>query len=97
MILRAKELEEKDGRRAYPIEDLQTTIKHFVSRVTTPDSPFGPHTHDGEEFWFILDGRAMVSLDGEEREVEAGDLIVIPSGKEHGLRTEGQARWLCFG
>lgn len=97
LVFRAGELEEKDGRRPYPIEDCQKTIKHFVTRHTTEDNPFGPHEHDGEEFWFILGGEAIVSLAGEEHTVTKGDLVVLPSWKEHGLRSETSADWICFG
>ena len=97
MILRAKGLEEKEGRRAYPIELLQKTIGHFITRRTTEDSPFGPHKHDGEEFWYILKGKAKVIIDGEESTVEEGDLIVLPPWKEHGLTSEGGVYWICFG
>ena len=97
MILKAKKLEEKEGRRPYPVESIQKTIGHFVTRRTTKDNPFGPHKHDGEEFWYILKGRAKVLLDGEESAVEEGDLIVIQPWKEHGLTSEAEVYWLCFG
>ena len=97
MIIRAKELETVDGRTHYPVEGKQQALAHFVSRVTTPDNPFGPHEHEGEEFWFILSGRAIVSIDGEESDVEAGDLVLLASGTGHGLRSEREAVWLCFG
>ena len=97
MILRAKELEEKEGRRAYPIEPLQKTIGHFVTRRTTRDNPFGPHKHDGEEFWYILKGKAKVLIDGEGSAVGEGDLIVLPPWKEHGLTSEEGVYWICFG
>jgi quercetin dioxygenase-like cupin family protein len=97
MILRAKELEEKEGRRVYPIKSLQKTIGHFVTRRTTKDNPFGPHKHDGKEFWYILKGKGKVLLDGEESIVEEGDLIVLQPWKEHGLTSEEGVDWICFG
>ena len=96
-IFRAEELAEKDGRRAYPIDDCQETIKHFVTRRTDRSNPFGPHKHDGEEFWFILEGEAIVGLGGEDHVVRKGDLVVLPPWQEHGLRSEKGAYWICFG
>ena len=97
MIFRGRDCQFVEGRKHYPIEECQESIRHFVCRTTTPDSPFGPHKHEGEEFWYILSGRAVVSIDGEETEVEPGDLVVLASGTEHGLRSDSEAVWLCFG
>lgn len=97
MIIRGNALETVEGRKHYPVEGCQTTVRHFVCRTTTPDNPFGPHKHDGEEFWYILSGKATVTIDGEEREVEAGDLVLLSPWKEHGLTADEEAVWLCFG
>ena len=97
MIIKSRDHEFVDGRKHYPIEELQETIGHFVCRITTPDSPFGPHKHDGEEFWYLLSGKALVSIDGDETEVEEGDLVVLKPWTDHGLRSESEAVWLCFG
>ena len=97
MIVKGSAHEFEDARKHYPIEDRQETLGHFVCRITTPDNPFGPHQHEGEEFWYILEGDAVVSIDGEESAVEAGDLIVLPSGSDHGLKSDTRAVWLCFG
>lgn len=42
------------------------------------------HTHSGPQWLFILDGRIRVQVwNGETREVEAGDAVVIPPGEKH--------------
>ncbi len=56
MIIKSRDHEFVDGRKHYPIEELQETIGHFVCRITTPDSPFGPHKHDAEECCYLLSG-----------------------------------------
>jgi len=55
------------------------------------------HKHAVPELWFIIDGEALVTLDGVEHPVESGDLIVIDPWVEHGLRTESRATWICLG
>jgi mannose-6-phosphate isomerase-like protein (cupin superfamily) len=66
-------------------------------RITTPANPFKPHRHEAEEVWYIVNGQALVSLDGQEHVVEAGDVIILEPWVEHGLRTEGQVKWVCLG
>ena len=99
MITKGKSLpvQREAGRKPYPLASQEVVIKHFVVRVTTPDNPFIPHKHDQRELWFILEGDATVSLNGEEHPVEAGDLIELAPWVEHGLRTESQVTWICLG
>ena len=49
-----------------------------------------------EEFYYILDGRGRMEIDGEEREVSPGDAILIPAGAWHQIRADGgKLRFLC--
>jgi len=41
------------------------------------------HYHDCDEYWFILEGRALVLEDGVEYEVGPGDCVFTPMGMEH--------------
>ncbi|MBN2451955.1 MAG: cupin domain-containing protein [Lentisphaeria bacterium] len=97
MLLRASELEAKEGRRAYDLGGRNLTVGHFVTRVTAPETPFGPHRHEQPELWFLLAGEAIVSLDGVDHAVGPHDLIVIDPWIEHGLRTTTGATWICLG
>ncbi len=97
MILYARNIAEKDGRRPYDLGGREIPAKHFVTRRTTPGNPFGPHTHDNPELWFILEGRAVVNLAGADHPVEKGDLVVIDPRVEHGLRTDAEVLWICLG
>ena len=49
----------------------------------------GIHKHeDMEELYFIVAGKGIMTLDREEKEVKAGDLVFIRLGSLHGLRNE---------
>jgi quercetin dioxygenase-like cupin family protein len=97
VITRGSELEEKNGRVDYPLTSKEIAGRHFAVWTTTPANPFGPHKHKQRELWFILEGQATVSLDGQESAVQGGDMIQLDPWVEHGLRTETRARWICMG
>jgi uncharacterized cupin superfamily protein len=41
---------------------------------------FAYHAHDAEEEWvYLLEGRAVARIDGEEIELEAGDFVAFPT------------------
>jgi quercetin dioxygenase-like cupin family protein len=97
MIIRAADIEVAGGRKPYPLGDLRVEVGHFVVRITTPEVPFGPHKHERPELWFIVQGEADVTLDGQVHAAAAGDLILIEPWVEHGLRVADRAEWLCLG
>jgi mannose-6-phosphate isomerase-like protein (cupin superfamily) len=54
------------------------------------------HYHKvSEEFYFILEGKGRMEIDGEERRVRAGDAILIPAGAWHTIAAEERLRFLC--
>lgn len=100
MIIRGADVpfEEARGRIAYPLDEPgKGAIGHLVVYDTTPERPFRPHRHAAAEVWYIIEGQALVSLDGAESIVNGGDLVVLPPWCEHGLRSESRARWMCLG
>ena len=97
MIIRARETPAPAGRRPCDLAGRQIEVGHFVTRVTTPETPFGPHRHEQSELWFMLEGEAIISLDSVEHTVGPQDLVVIDPWVEHGLRTEFRAQWICLG
>jgi quercetin dioxygenase-like cupin family protein len=51
----------------------------------------GPHRHPYDEVQFVREGRGLYVVNGEEFEVEAGDILVIKAGEIHGFRCIGNA------
>lgn len=39
-----------------------------------------------EEVWTVVDGKGIVVLDGETRNVSRGDVVVIPQGQKHAIK-----------
>lgn len=54
------------------------------------------HYHrDAEELYLVLDGRGVMELEGEHRDVGPGDAILIPPGAWHQLTATTAVRVLC--
>lgn len=56
------------------------------------------HKHPrAEELYLVTHGQGRLRLDGEQRDVAAGDCVVIPPGAEHELTNTGEVplRLLC--
>lgn len=54
------------------------------------------HYHkNSEEFYFILEGTALMEVDGESREVGPGDAILIPPDAWHQIAAKSGLRFLC--
>lgn len=99
MVIKFKDahMREDASSYGYPIKGHQNILKHFAYRIVTPDKPFGPHSHEGDEIWYIIKGKATVNIGGEITEVEERDLIICPSNVSHGMTSNGEVIWLCIG
>jgi quercetin dioxygenase-like cupin family protein len=73
---------------------------NFAMRCFTiaPGGSMPNHTNSVEHEQYILQGAAEVSLGGEVRQVNAGDVVFIPAGMPHWYRTLGDVpfRFLCL-
>ena len=59
------------------------TAGRFV--VPLAGGRFDRHFHDDDELWFVIDGKAKILVDGAERYVQAGDIILSPAGLPHDI------------
>ncbi len=51
------------------------------------------HAHDGaDKFYFVLAGRGKFTVGDEEKEADAGTLVIAPSGIPHGVANAGDER-----
>ncbi len=63
----------------------------FRKRALHPGAAIGYHRHEGDEIYYVLEGRGELTMNGEPRVVEAGTAILTREGDSHGLRTLGDA------
>jgi quercetin dioxygenase-like cupin family protein len=50
----------------------------------------GPHRHPYDEVQFVRSGRGLWTVNGEEIEAGAGDILVIKAGEIRGFRCIGE-------
>lgn len=47
------------------------------------------HSHKPEQMYYILEGSGIMTVNGEQRPVQAGDCVFYPSYAKHGLKNTG--------
>ena len=70
-------------------ENGDVNVSAFLFRGVAGSGP-GPHRHPYDEVQFILEGRGLWNVNGEEFEAGAGDILVIKSGEVHSFRCIGE-------
>jgi uncharacterized cupin superfamily protein len=102
LIARASErTADKELSFSHPLNAQHSSVNlHFLSdvvglqrigvhqiRVPPGKESFVYHRHHGEEeFLYIVSGRGVVEIDGEDHQVGAGDFVGFPVGVAHHLR-----------
>jgi mannose-6-phosphate isomerase-like protein (cupin superfamily) len=70
----------------YTAEDFMTSLSVLALAVLHPGASVGYHLHDTtEELYIILEGNGVANVDGEERRVTRGDVVLTRPGHSHGL------------
>ena len=60
-----------------------------LSVVAPNQATHAPHTHDNDEFFFVLEGKARFHLDGEEVVVGPLTSLYCPAYSLHGISNAG--------
>jgi quercetin dioxygenase-like cupin family protein len=68
---------------------LQKTAQSQTMAFTIPANFSNDHenSHKGDQIIYVIDGCAVARVSGKEQEIKAGDLLMIPAGAPHTLRT----------
>lgn len=56
-----------------------------------PHALIPPHSHPHEQLGIVVAGEMELTVAGETRRVEVGDVYIIPGGVEHSVRLGAQA------
>ena len=90
-----------DGSTIRSLLDLSVApvANHSLAEATLPAGGQTERHHHriSEEMYYLLDGEALMEIDGEERTVAVGDAILIPVGAWHQITNTGTGdlRFLC--
>ena len=71
----------------YPVTDRK--LQAFYAEFPEPSRASEPHRHDGAELVFVLKGRLVVNVDGEDTALDEGDAMYFDPKAPHSYRREG--------
>jgi len=68
---------------------LQKTAQSETAVFTIPANFHADreNTHKGDQLIYVIDGTVTARVSGKEQDLKAGDLLMIPAGAPHTLRT----------
>jgi len=67
-----------------PIQKLSIQISEIPAGSEQP-----MHKHEPEQCYYIINGKGLMIIEAESREVSAGDAVYIPSNLNHGIKNIG--------
>ncbi|WP_416799539.1 helix-turn-helix domain-containing protein [Ciceribacter azotifigens] len=71
----------------YPVADRR--MEAYYAEFPADAPPSEPHRHGSAEFIYVLSGRLLVEVDGEENLLHAGDAMYFDSSVPHSYRRDG--------
>ena len=72
-----------------PVQKLQETeqSQSVVFNLPANYSNDSENTHKGDQIIYAIDGCVTARVSGKEQDLKAGDVLMIPAGSPHSLRT----------
>lgn len=67
---------------------------HVMRVVELEEGGYTPrHTHPWPHINYVIGGKGVLHIDGEDNEIEAGSFAYVPSGKLHQFMNKGKERF----
>jgi transcriptional regulator with XRE-family HTH domain len=73
----------------FPVTDRR--MESFYAEFPVRSKPSRPHQHGRAEFIYVIEGQLVVSIDGSEIVLEAGDAMYFDSSAPHSYRRESRS------
>ena len=80
----------------YPWDEIEDTPFGASLAIVEPGGQTMRHSHEPDETFIIFQGKGTMSVDDEERPVNQGDVIVMPSGSQHTIKNDSDTEPLMF-
>ena len=79
-----------------PAEGWEDYVMRIMTVEVGGNTP--KHTHDWPHINYVIDGKGILLIDGEEHEIEKGACAYVPSGAEHGFTNVGseELSFICI-
>jgi quercetin dioxygenase-like cupin family protein len=61
----------------------------FFLVIAEPGRKVRLHKHDYDEIVYVIEGRSRWTVNGEEREAKAGDVLIVRAGEPHQFANTG--------
>ncbi len=75
------------------LTDINKDYHAFIVRYS---GDYITHTHDKDEFVYILEGSLRIEIDGREEEIRQGEAYLVPAGRPHRPRCRNMALGLII-
>jgi quercetin dioxygenase-like cupin family protein len=72
----------------FPVNDRE--LEGYHAEFPAGAGPSEPHTHDGAELVYVLKGKLVITIDGEDHTLEASDSIYFDPSAPHRYRCAGR-------
>jgi quercetin dioxygenase-like cupin family protein len=66
-------------------------MEAFFAEFPMQSKPSEPHRHSGAELIYVIKGRLVVNVDGDDIALEAGDAMYFDSSAPHAYRREARS------
>ncbi len=72
----------------FPVNDRE--LEGYHAEFPAGAGPSEPHTHDGAELVYVLKGKLVITIDGEEHTLNVSDSIYFDPSAPHSYRCAGR-------
>ena len=80
----------------YPWDEIEDTPFGASMAIIEPGGATMLHSHEPSETFIIFQGSGTISIDGDERPISAGDVVVMLPGMQHSLKNDSDDVPLMF-
>lgn len=90
-----------ENLKSFSKEGFRPNILHMGARFKIPlicmeDGQFIPPHPGATGVFYVIEGKAEITIAGETKEVEAGSVVIASQGSERGIKAKGRIVAIAF-